>query len=520
MVDCLGNVVQQCTGTEGCDAVIGTCTNACNAAVDSKQSVGCEYYAVDMDMPSAGMCFAAFVANTWNTPVHVTVDYAGTPLPVETFARIPAGAGPALTYSAYDPVAGLLPEQVVILFLSGMATSGVPCPVPTATPTGGQILGASDIGSSFHITTDVPVVAYQINPYGGGSAAVTGASLLLPTSAWDRNYVAVTASVYDLQPPSMNIIASADGTQVVMLPKAQIIGGGQLPAGAANMPYAFTLQKGQQAQFSQLADLSGSIILSSKPVGVMAGQRCMRTPFSINYCDHGEQMLPPIRALGSEYVGVMFRPRVAGDQAIWRVVGAVDGTLLTYSSNVGGPAALAAGQSFEFNTDQPFQVTSQDQNHPFMLFSYMSGSTWPMLADTSGYGDADFVLGVPPQQYLRRYVFFADPSFPETNLVVVRAHDESMGFDDVVLDCAGALTGWQPVGDYEWTRIDLIRHDFVPQGNCSTGPHEMKSKSPFGLWVWGWGSPETTQFTANVSYGYPGGMNVLPINQVVIQPTQ
>jgi len=26
-------------------------------------------------------------------------------------------------------------------------------------------------------------------------------------------------------------------------------------------------------------------------------------------------------------------------------------------------------------------------------------------------------------------------------------------------------------------------------------------------------------FTANVSYGYPGGMNVTPINDVVIIPT-
>jgi hypothetical protein len=49
--------------------------------------------------------------------------------------------------------------------------------------------------------------------------------------------------------------------------------------------------------------------------------------------------------------------------------------------------------------------------------------------------------------------------------------------------------------------------------------------------VWGWGTPATgcvtpvddpvcgtgQVFTANVSYGYPGGMNVAPINSVVIQ---
>jgi hypothetical protein len=37
-------------------------------------------------------------------------------------------------------------------------------------------------------------------------------------------------------------------------------------------------------------------------------------------------------------------------------------------------------------------------------------------------------------------------------------------------------------------------------------------------WLRGWGTPETSTFTERVSYGYPGGMNVKPINQVVIPP--
>ena len=57
-----------------------------------------------------------------------------------------------------------------------------------------------------------------------------------------------------------------------------------------------------------------------------------------------------------------------------------------------------------------------------------------------------------------------------------------------------------------------------PVGNCTTGRRQMKSANPFGLWVWGWGTPETSFFTENVSYGYPGGMNVTPINNVVIVP--
>jgi hypothetical protein len=46
----------------------------------------------------------------------------------------------------------------------------------------------------------------------------------------------------------------------------------------------------------------------------------------------------------------------------------------------------------------------------------------------------------------------------------------------------------------------------------------IDSENPFGLWIWGWGSSVTEAQTTSVSYGYPGGMNVKPINPVVVPP--
>jgi hypothetical protein len=529
VVDCNGATLETCTGAEGCDLATAHCTNACAAATSNKQSVGCEYYAAYMEsLPGEqGYCFAAFVANTWNTPAHVTVDYGSQSLDVASFARIPQGSGPSLTYQPFDAQGGIPPGQVAILFLVGAAGTpnvngqgGAPCPVAGAVPSGVMKTGTA-IGSSFHMKSDVPVVAYEINPYGGGSAAVTGSSLLLPTSAWDTNYVAVNAYDADVANPSMNILAMQDDTKVTMVPVADVAGAGGLPSGSSNQPMTFTLNAGQHAQFTQQAELTGSVIQADKPIGLLGGHACMRIPDGVYYCDHAEQMIPPVRALGREYVGVMQRPR-KGEPAIWRVVGAVDGTTLDWSKNVGGPAALDRGQIAEFQTGDPFVVKSQDDQHPFMLFAYMSGSKWK--PGMEGYGDPEFVLGVPPQQYMTQYVFFADPTYPETNLVLVRAKHPG-NTDDVSLDCAGTLTGWSAIpggpggDDYEWTRVDLVTGDFHGVGNCSTGRHQITSNAPFGLWVWGWGTPETSIFTQNVSYGYPGGMNVQPINTVVIPPT-
>jgi IgGFc binding protein len=521
VTDCNGVVTQTCSGDNGCDISTATCTNACQAAVNNKQSVGCEYYATQMDQYGGPtVCFVAFVANTWNTAVHINVDFNGQALSVGNFAKIPSGFGQSLTYQPFNAQAGLAPGQVAILFLGGTQGANPECPAPTAMGTAGMLQGTG-IGHSFHITTDVPVVAYEMNPYGGGNAAVTGASLLLPVSSWDTNYVANTASPDTVGGPSINVIAAQDGTTVTMLPSVALTGGNGLPSGAANTQVKFNLKKGEQAQFIQQADLVGSILQSNKPIGLMAGNPCMNMPQGTIFCDHGEQMVPPVRALGSEYVGVMYRGRTSpNDPTIWRVIGAVDGTTLTYTPQIAGaPKTLKRGQMVEFITGTPFVIKSQDDQHPFELFDYMSGSNWSQLAKPNGYGDPDLSVIVPPQQYLSNYVIMTDPSYPETNLVIIRRKDENGNFKDVTLDCAGVLTGWTKVGEYEFTRPDLSTGDFKPVGKCSNGRHELKSDAPFGVGVWGWGTPDTSSFTANVSYSYPGGMNVQPINTVVIPPT-
>ena len=299
VVDCMGEVVEACEGNEGCDPQLLSCVDPCVAADKSKSSIGCEYYATLMHTFEDNPCFAAFVANTWDTPAHITVEYEGQELPVGDFAYLPEGAGPALSYEPYDDVAGLAPGEVAILFLAGPtnAMGEVNCPHPSAMPDGTQLKGTG-VASSFRISTDAPVVAYQMNPFGGGSAAVTGASLLLPTSVWDDNYVVANAYQYFApRVPSFNVVASEDNTTVTLEPVAAVDGGGGIPAGQAGQPLEFTLDAGEHAQISQQAELTGSVIQSDKPVGLMGGHECMRVPLGEEWCDHGEQMIPPVRAL-------------------------------------------------------------------------------------------------------------------------------------------------------------------------------------------------------------------------------
>ncbi len=137
-------------GADGCDPSSGTCTNACDAAENNKQSVGCEYYATFMDQLNSSACFAVFVANTWNTAANITVHHAGSELPIENFAYLPSGTGPNLSYTPFNAADGLAPGEVAILFLSG--PQGTPgqgnpvCPVASAVPSGVMLEGQTGVG--------------------------------------------------------------------------------------------------------------------------------------------------------------------------------------------------------------------------------------------------------------------------------------------------------------------------------------------------------------------------------------
>jgi hypothetical protein len=587
-----GQPVQQCGLLEQCEERedSATCINPCVDSLGNDTSNGCEFYAVEMDTTpdAAGVCYAVFVVNQWGTgaPAKIQVSLGDKVLPIEQFARIPVGKGTGITYAPFNAEAGLGTNQIAILFLSRDPTHAgdnfmpspsdpaflADCP-PGITPAivGDAALHGTGVASAFHIQTNVPVVAYQMLPYGGGRARVTGSTLLVPTSAWDSNYVVADAYAPPTSPallkdpragPTTVIIASQDATHVTIKPTQAIVGGGPIVGAPANASATYNLNHGQYLQFTQRAELTGSAIQADAPVAVIGGATLMDVPLNVLRADSAEQMLPPVRALGSEYVAVRYRNRGSTEESVpWRIVGVVNGTQLVYDPpQANAPASVDAQGLVEFSAPGPFVVRSQG-GQPFYLASYMTGGCGAVVDDAGdcpqgpdlatfatgpldGRGDPEFLNVVPPAQYLPRYTFFTDPTYPETNLVVVRVRDPQTGaMPDVALDCAGTLAGWTPVGTggiYEMTRVDLSTGDFQGVGNCDNGVHRITATIPgastglgspvpqIGVTIWGWGNENTSEpdkttkdeenpnFTRWVSYGYPAGANFQPHNNVFL----
>ena len=522
VIDCNGNVLTACPPDQGCAA--GSCVAACDAAKANKSSVGCDYYAVPATNFTGETCFAVYVANTWGAPVSLTASWGAQDFTskLSTFAYVPQGAGQNLTYTPITN--GQVPVNgVAILFLSGAG-----CPKATATTTDASAAG-TQLTNAFHITASAPVVLYDIFPYGGGSSAVTSATLLLPSSAWDTNYVSTSAwSETGYGNPWIAFVAQQDGTQISIVPTADIAAGTGVTADAKGKLGVYNLNAGQLIRFQQATDLTGSIVQSNFPIGSWGGHGC--SDLEQPACDGMHQQIPPVKALGHEYVAVRYRNRLSSleEKPPWRFVGAVDGTTLTYDPpQTGAPTTLNQGQMVEWDAPGPFVVKSQDAQHPFFFGAHMTGCfTLPgnYNSPVGCAGDPEFVDVIPPDQYLSNYVFFTDPTYPETNLVFVRKKGNDAQFHDVTLDCAGVLTGWKNVdaaGNYQYTRADLQTGNFSKVGNCDNGRNSAHSDVPFALTIWGWGTNATkaTFFSEACSYAYPAGASVQPINTVVIPPT-
>ena len=121
-----------------------------------------------------------------------------------------------------------------------------------------------------------------------------------------------------------------------MLPNVAVAGGGPLPPGAANVQYTFKLNKGEQAQFTQMEDLlTGGVVGSTSPVGLHGRPalhaRALR-----------RRLLRPRRADGPAHQGARERVRGLGvpfahkkDPGGWRKV-LDELTRLKTSSAAGG----------------------------------------------------------------------------------------------------------------------------------------------------------------------------------------
>ncbi|AKV02437.1 hypothetical protein AKJ09_09100 [Labilithrix luteola] len=511
---CTGEVVDTCKDDQVCGGAL--CQAPCAAAAADRSSNGCEFYfqkpRFTKSVPNS--CYAAFVVNSSNEAVKLELELEGKAMDI---SRALFRADPS-TMALSQLEGPLAPGDSAILFLSdrdptrvySLADSityvGCPSGVVPATYTDFKMNGTG-MGSSFHLKSNVPVGLATIYPFGGAKSFTPTATLVLPVATWGTEHILVNS--WDTAwtgAPAAQIVAAEDGTDVTIVPRVDIQNGVGVTGGLAGEPTTYRLDKGQFLQLVQNQQLTGSFVSSNKPITTIGGHACADIPTNVEACDILAQQIPAADQWGSEYVAVAYRSRVGNEHepVPYRIVAARDGTQLDYDPVVppGAPLSLSAGESATFwsGTGDAFVVRSQDVDHPIYVAAYMTGGE-----QYGGRGDPDFVNLVPTGQYLNSYAFYADPTFNDSSLVIVRAKTRGE-FKDVWLECAnGNVPDFHPIGargEYEYARVDLA----VSGGTgakfgdhlCQNGLQRLHSDGAFTATIWGW--------DAYASYAYTGGL--------------
>ena len=92
--DCHGTVVETCSGGDACDPSTYTCQNACIGAEANHRSVGCDYYATQMDTLTERLLLRGVRREHVDLAgAHQRRVSAASSSTSRAFARIPSGSG-------------------------------------------------------------------------------------------------------------------------------------------------------------------------------------------------------------------------------------------------------------------------------------------------------------------------------------------------------------------------------------------------------------------------------------------
>ncbi len=397
-----------------------------------------------------------------------------------------------------------------------------------------ELMGYNDSGvlSPAGEQTEVPVrQSVHIVVEEGGEITVyalqqgvytSDATLVLPTDALGTEYLVMSYPSHarslgsgiatSSTPSQFAVIATEDRTQVTLRPACPT------RRNQGQQEQVIWLNRGEvylvQADMSPntlRGDLTGTEILASKPVAVVAGHQRAVVPIELedqlSSRDMLLEQLPPVSAWGRSALAVPFPEPSTGmapqGTHRFRVLAAQPRTAVFVNGRQ--VAVLERGQFYEGALTQPLEIRATG---PILVATFFK--TTNSSGGTSSIGDPFMMLIPPAEQFLGRYRFVNaqkydynparrdyEPVYQEQYVTAVLPAQATLWLDGrqvspalfSAIGSSGYVYAWIPTSD---------------------GVHEIEalfpdgSRAPLGIYVYGYGP-------AN-SYGYVGGMGYRPLD--------
>ena len=320
----------------------------------------------------------------------------------------------------------------------------------------------------------------------------TDGFLGIPTNNLGMQYIVTT--VQPDRTALFAVIGTQDSTTVQVTLRNTVIFQGQTYNRGDIL--TFEVSDLEAVQIQSVADLTGSIIQSDKPVAVFSGNECVSTPGS--FCDILTEQLVPVKSWGKEHI---YTAAQDTDRNIYRIVAYFTGTNVT----IPGVAnqVLNAGDFWEGRLTGSGLVSSDQPTLMMQVLASIEGQTVdPSLIQIPSKDQFGFVFGftTPP--------FSGGDSkgyFNFINIVVHKDARQTVHLNGLPINSADVHERDIPGTSYSVITVQLPKGEgvyYVEQTD--------QLSSPLSVIVYGYEDHET--------YGYAAGLS-LPSNKQLFSVT-
>ncbi|MBI5324169.1 MAG: T9SS type A sorting domain-containing protein [Ignavibacteriae bacterium] len=369
-------------------------------------------------------------------------------------------------------------------------------------------------GYGVHISTQKPIIVYGVLRYGYNSESF----LALPVTSLGKEYIVSSwksnpGTNIDILPCHTAVVSPYDNNIVNFLlggsPDSETAGG-QLQGETRN----YTLQKGDVLLISSAgdhSDLSGSRILSTKPVSVVSSNFCAYVPENTNYCNFLIEMELPTYSWEKNY---LYTPIYGRLKNSFIKIFSNEPNTIVYRDGVpldtltaGGGIENAGWTMLRADTGTPRPIVfSADK--PIYVEQYNCGQLDDNIESYT------FMMVLPPYEQFQKEITFNLPGvqgngynfeFNYMNIVFKVTNDGKYPDD---LEIAIARNGkfiWEKMSNND-PKVGL---PFSTQINGKTyyyktirlpgyGVYKLRANDPFGAYAYG--------FSSWQSYGHPASV--------------
>jgi hypothetical protein len=365
----------------------------------------------------------------------------------------------------------------------------------------------------------------------------SGGMYVIPTVGWGKEYiVGAYESIFDPTgqadwPSEFVVVSNHDSTVVTITPNWDIRQDG-FPSRvehAKQIPFTVLLNKGECAQYQTVlpindneCDLTGSLISSNNPIGVIGCSVDPYIPFPYGYADNCLSMLQPVRTWSDTYLTSPFSGRTYGGD-VYCVIATKKQTI--YRNGAQAAVVNFKGDHYFIYDDvvaSPAAIWTSDA--PFELMQYIPSATFGTgdpLSSKRNQGDADMCCVNSADQYRNDVLFqipIIDLASGQTeftnyvNILLPTNHEFKTTYDGIPLTTVALSPDILkierlPIPNTSWEAVRLTY-----KANLGEGAHRVISDTGVGVYIYGYGTDD--------SYSWSGNLGIATIKSIdTIPPT-